>query len=123
MLTKEQKSILRKIVKSNTPGALVVQGKTLFIKPEEIRNAKTGGLLPLAMLIPLIAGAVGAAGGVAGGVAKAVEAGNTSAHQKKMEAIAMKKGVRIGKGNGSPTDEVKLAHQVLKNAGYELIFI
>lgn len=35
---------------------------------------KTGGLIPLLSLIPIIAGALGAAGGLAGGVASAVSA-------------------------------------------------
>ena len=35
---------------------------------------KTGGIIPLLSLIPIIAGALGAAGGVAGGVATAVSA-------------------------------------------------
>ena len=39
---------------------------------------KTGGLLPLLALLPLIFGGLGAAGGVAGGVASAVSAANNA---------------------------------------------
>jgi hypothetical protein len=58
---------------------------------------KTGGLLPLLALLPLIFGGLGAAGGVAGGVAGAVSAGNnakaaaaaqaeTERHNREVEA-------------------------------------
>ena len=75
-LTKEEKACMRKIIQTDKPGAVVVGEKVIYLKPDDIKNTKTGGLLPLAMLIPLIAGAVGAAGGVAGGVAKSVQAAN-----------------------------------------------
>jgi len=44
---------------------------------------KTGGFLPLAALIPLIAGAVGAAGGLTGGIASAVSAAKSNAEQAR----------------------------------------
>ena len=58
---------------------------------------KTGGLLPLLALLPLIFGGIGAAGGVAGGVASAVSAANnakaasaaqaeTERHNREVEA-------------------------------------
>src|SRR5277367_6426564 len=57
---------------------------------------KTGGLLPLLTLLPLIFGGLGAAGGVAGGVAGAVSAANnakaaaaqaeTEHHNREVEA-------------------------------------
>ena len=64
---------------------------------QEEHKKKTGGLLPLLSLIPLIVGALGAAGGVAGGVASAVSAANnakaavaaqaeTERHNREVEA-------------------------------------
>ena len=58
---------------------------------------KTGGLIPLLALLPLIFGGLGAAGGVAGGVASAVSAANnakaaaaaqaeTERHNREVEA-------------------------------------
>jgi hypothetical protein len=44
---------------------------------------KNGGFLPLAALIPLIFGGIGAAGGLAGGVASAVSAVKSNAEQAR----------------------------------------
>lgn len=120
-LTRQELACLRQIVKDDKPGFVVVNGKVIHLHPDEIREPRTGGLLPLMALIPLIAGAIGAAGGVAGGVAKSVQAANTRSHQKAMEKIARDKGVRIGRGtNPAHTPEVDLAIAVLKNAGFKL---
>lgn len=43
-----------------------------------LHSEKTGGVIPLLALIPIIASALGAAGGVAGGVASAVSASNNA---------------------------------------------
>jgi hypothetical protein len=48
------------------------------VKRMILQLKKTGGVLPLLTLIPLIASALGAAGGVAGGLASAVSAANNA---------------------------------------------
>lgn len=73
---------------------------------------KTGGLIPLLALLPLIFGGLGAAGGVAGGVASAVSAANnakaaaaaqaeTERHNREVEA-QLKSGAGA-RGAGGPT--------------------
>ena len=57
---------------------------------------KTGGFLPLAALIPLIAGAVGGIGGLAGGVASAVNSSRSvNEQQRHNKAIEEKLGSGI----------------------------
>lgn len=46
---------------------------------------KSGGIIPLLTLIPIIASALGAAGGVAGGVASAVSAANSAKASAKAQ--------------------------------------
>ena len=119
-LTKKEITSLQRILKSNKPGVVVVNGQSVYLTPDDIKDTKTGGILPLLSLIPLIAGAIGAAGGVAGGVAKSVEAANTASHQKALQKIAREKGVRIGRGNKLQSAEVNLAIAVLENAGFSV---
>ena len=53
----------------------VNRGMDLKLSATQLQHLeKTGGLLPLLALLPLILGGLGAAGGVAGGVASAVSA-------------------------------------------------
>ena len=114
----EQKSInkINKIIQSGKPGIVTIKGTKIRIDPVQqkitthsntqtpleisVADERTGGILPLLALIPIIAGAIGAAGGVASGVATAVKAGNDRSHQLRMEDIAREKGVTIKAGEG-----------------------
>jgi len=76
----------------------VNRGMDLKLSATQLQHLeKTGGLLPLLALLPLILGGLGAAGGVAGGVASAVSAANnakaaaaaqaeTERHNREVEA-------------------------------------
>src|SRR6266853_6371149 len=69
--------------------------KVLQKKLEYIKDNHSGGLLPLALLIPLITGAIAAAGGVTGGVATAVAKAKENSeqvrHNAEMERLAKEK--------------------------------
>src|SRR5271163_3980729 len=71
---------------------------------------KTGGLLPLLALLPLIFGGLGAAGGVAGGVASAVSAAKNAkaaaAAQAEMERHNQEVETQLKTGNGIVSDLV-----------------
>ena len=81
----EQKTInkINKIIESKKPGTVTIKGVKVRIDPVQnlinettsITDEKTGGILPLVALIPLIAKAVAAAGALTGGVATAVKVG------------------------------------------------
>ena len=71
------KAKLDNIVKAGKPKSIKVDGKSVYISKKKIDECqKKGGLLPLATLIPIIAGAVSATGAVAGGTAGIVKAVN-----------------------------------------------
>ena len=75
MATTKLEAKIQKIIADGKPGSITYEGKKTYIsknKIKEIRD-KEGGLLPLAALLPLIFGGIGAAGAVAGGVATAVK--------------------------------------------------
>lgn len=90
-LTKMQIKQINKAKKGN-------KGMDLKLSATQLEHLeKTGGLLPLLALLPLIFGGIGAAGGVAGGVASAVTAANnakaaaaaqaeTERHNREVEA-------------------------------------
>ena len=121
-LSKRNIQTLHNILTRNRPGYVVVNKKRVRIHPKDITDEKTGGILPLAALIPIIAGAIGATGGLAGGVSAAVNAGNTRAHQMAMEKIAQEKGVNMGKGyESSSEEEINQAIEVLRQAGYTVL--
>src|SRR5271156_1425146 len=67
----------------------VLQNSKPKIKQEQQKN---GGLLPLALLIPLITGAIAAAGGITGGIATAVAKSKENQeqirHNTEMERIS-----------------------------------
>ena len=78
---------LNEIIKSGIPKSVTIDGKRIYISKKIIKKIKegsgtegqtSGGLLPLAALLPIIFGALGAAGGVAGGVANVVQSAKTS---------------------------------------------
>ena len=86
----EQKTInkINKIIESGKPGDVVIKGVKVRIDPLQkvvnrgdeavnipITDEKTGGILPLVALIPLIAKAVAAVGTLAGGAAAATKVG------------------------------------------------
>lgn len=59
-------------------------GMQLKLSESQLKHMeKTGGFLPLAALIPIIAGALGAAGGLTGGIASAVTAARSNAEQAR----------------------------------------
>ena len=85
---------------------------------------KTGGFLPLAALIPIIAGAVGAAGGLTGGIATAVSSAKSNAeqirHNRAIEDITK---TVLNKSTGSGMRCAKLLNKcecALKKNGYGL---
>ena len=68
---------LENIVREGRPKTIKVDGKSVYISKKKIDECKKeGGILPLAALIPIIAGAVSATGAVAGGTAGIVKAVN-----------------------------------------------
>src|SRR6266853_3339690 len=85
-------------------------------------DTREGGLLPLALLIPLITGAIAAAGGVTGGVATAVAKSNENKeqarHNAEMERLAKEK---AGAGfdnedSDSEIEEIKYCVNKLRGA-------
>jgi hypothetical protein len=82
----EQRTInkINKIIESGKPGIVVIKGIKVKIDPLQkvinddipISDEKTGGILPLVALIPLIAKAVAAAGVLTGGIATAAKVGH-----------------------------------------------
>ena len=140
----EQKSInkINQILQSGKPGTVTIKGMKIRIDPVQqkittlnsqtpteisVADEKTGGILPLLALIPIIAGALGAAGGVASGVATAVKAGNDRAHQLKMEEIVRDKGITIKAGEGIKEEnkpskaEIIQAILTLHKAGFSIM--
>jgi hypothetical protein len=85
---------------------------------------KTGGFLPLAALIPIIAGAVGAAGGLTGGIASAVSSTKSNAEQARHNrAIEEITEAELSKTTGSGLRCAKLLNKCeceLKKNGYGL---
>src|SRR5271156_130328 len=83
----------------------VLQNSKPKIKQEQQKN---GGLLPLALLIPLITGAIAAAGGVTRGIATAVAKSNENKeqirHNAEMERIS-KEGTGICQDSDDSEDE------------------
>jgi hypothetical protein len=79
---------------------------------------KTGGVIPLLALIPIIASALGAAGGVAGGVASAVSASNNAkaaaTAQAELERHNREVEAQLKTGSGVITDYLK---QLLQKLG------
>ena len=85
---------LNSIIKSGIPKAVNIQGKRVYISKKIISKLKehekesySGGILPLAALIPIImsiiGGTAGAVGGVAG-VVQSVKESNKADSQKKL---------------------------------------
>ena len=91
-LSKQQTSSLPADLKNSEVGTSV---------SKENYESKHGGILPLAALLPLIFGGIGAASAVAGTTAGAViekqKADETARHNKELESIA--------RGNGIQDDE------------------
>ena len=86
---------------------------------------KEGGLLPLALLIPLITGAIAAAGGVTGGVATAVAKAKENSeqvrHNAEMERLA-KQGTGFEKEDSDEEiEELKYCIQKLQGHGFQFI--
>ena len=105
----------------------VLQNSKPKIKQEQQKN---GGLLPLALLIPLITGAIAAAGGVTGGiptaVAKSKENQEQVRHNTEMEKIA-KEGSGFNDsedgedGEAEEVEEIKYCINTLRGFGFQFI--
>ena len=81
-LTKTQLNKINKV--SACIGSADINGVQLNLSVSQLKYmVKTGGILPLLTLIPLIAGAVGAAGGLTGGITSAVSAAKSNAEQRR----------------------------------------
>ena len=107
---------LQELINSNKNKSVVIDGKKYFIGKHvkepvraKLHEAKEGGILPLAALIPAIIAALSGAAGIAGGIAttvqKAKESQKTDLEKEKLqtEIDSMKKdqakgGVSVGKG-------------------------
>ena len=96
---------LNNIVREGKPKTIKVDGKSVYISKKNIDKCrKEGGLLPLAALIPIIAGAVSATGAVAGGaagIAKAVHdkrASDAEHDELVRHNRAMEQAVKSGSG-------------------------
>ena len=91
---------LHEIIKSENPKAVTfdnwneipsaLRGKRTYISKKIISKLKEkeGGLLPLAALIPLIAGLIGGAGAAAGGVASVVQSVKSSQKDDAQKKLA-----------------------------------
>jgi len=96
LLTKTQ---INKIMKSTSGLDLTLsppQVKKIYKKFVELQNEhkeKTGGILPLLALLPLIFGGLGAAGGISGGIASAV----SSAKNANIQNQALAENIRHNK--------------------------
>src|SRR6266853_729798 len=88
--------------------------KVLQKKLEYIKDNHSGGLLPLALLIPLITGAIAAAGGVTGGVATAV------AKAKQGQGIHCNEG-RVHSDSDSEIEELKYCVNKLRGYGFSFV--
>ena len=94
-------------------------GLNLTLSYEQIKHVqkmivqlqKSGGILPLLTLIPIIASALGAAGGIAGGVSSAVTAANNakaaSAAQTELERHNREVEKHLKEGGGVVSDYIE----------------
>src|SRR3981189_34190 len=89
---------------------------------------KHGGLLPLALLIPLITGSIAAAAATTGGIATAVAKSNENKeqvrHNAEMERIAKEKvgeGIEHSESEDSEIEEIKYCINTLKGKGFQFI--
>ena len=94
-----------------TKARKVNKGMDLKLSATQLEHLeKSGGLLPLLALLPLIFGGLGAAGGVAGGVASAVSAANNAkaaaAAQAETERHNREVETQLKAGNGIVSDFV-----------------
>ena len=115
---------LNEIIKSGIPKAINIDGKRIYISKKIINKMKDvvqqtgglakdrgtesealGGLLPLAALLPIIFGALGAAGGVAGGVANVVQSAKTSQKADAEKKLAEEQLKKLKKENESKKEE------------------
>ena len=120
---------LENIVRAGKPKTITVDGKSVYIPKAKIKECqKEGGLLPLAALIPIIAGAVGATGAVAGGaagIAKAVNdkrAADEENAELKRHHMALESKLTSGQGikdfvraTGLEGEAKKVVKKFLKN--------
>ena len=94
MTSEKLEKELHEIIKSGNPQAVTIDGKRTYIskkiinKLKENEELKEGGLLPLAALIPLIAGLIGGAGAAAGGVAGVVQSVKSSQKDDAQKKLA-----------------------------------
>ena len=92
---------------------------------------KHGGLLPLALLIPLITGSIAAAGGITGGIATAVAKSNENKeqirHNTEMERVAKEGSGFSGTGENEEdseneeVEEIKYCINTLRGFGFDFV--
>src|SRR5215469_681985 len=102
-------------------------GVQLNLSESQLKHMeKTGGFLPLAALIPIIAGAIGAAGGLTGGIASAVSAAKSNTEQARHnKAIEDLTRTELSKTTGSGIRCQKLLNKcecAMKKNGFGLYF-
>jgi len=120
----------KKEINKLRPGFKSLEEILEHIKPkiqQKKHETKEGGLLPLALLIPLITGSIAAAGsataGIATAIAKAKENTEQVRHNAEMEKLA-KENTGQGLGNDSEDEEIeeiKYCINKLKGAGFSFI--
>ena len=85
---------LNSIIKSGIPKAVYIQGKRVYISKKIISKLKkeneshSGGILPLAALIPIIMSIVGGTAGAAGGIAGVVQSVKSSQKDDAQKKLA-----------------------------------
>ena len=118
---------LENIVRVGKPKSIKVPGKSVYISKKKIDECKKeGGLLPLAALIPIIAGAVSATGAVAGGTAGIVKAvhdkraADKEYDEQKRHNLEVEKSLKSG---GSLKEHIKKFVQAtdLENEGKKAV--
>ena len=127
----------KKEINKLRPGFKSLEEILEHIKPkiqQKKHETKEGGLLPLALLIPLITGSIGAAGAATSGIATAIAKAKENTkqaeavqeqvrHNAEMERLA-KENTGQGLGNDSEDEEIeeiKYCINKLKGAGFSFI--
>src|SRR3977135_25322 len=103
---------------------VLLQNSKPKIKQEQ---EKQGGLLPLALLIPLITGSIAAAAATTGGIATAVAKSNENKeqirHNAEMEKIAKEgSGIGVEDSENEEVEEIKYCINKLRGFGFDFVY-